>query len=266
LPDTAAFAVKALLTIFVVVAITRIVEALGPRAGGLAIGLPIVIGPGYLFLLREHPPGFVAAAAETSTAGLVGILAYLIAAAPLARRYGATAMVAGGTLAWAAVGGTFAASGAGMAASLAGFALLFAGAAAWAERAASGPPAGGARLALSMLLWRAVPAGLLVAGIGAVAARLGGPVSGFLISFPVAISATGVVLHRARGGDTAAAMLIAARTGLLGLAAFLAVLALALPVLGAAGAFALALAASLAPGIAVTFGRRGGGRLGLTRP
>lgn len=250
-----AFAVKLALTAGIVILVTRLVEIAGPLAAGIAVGLPIVIGPGYFFLMLEQPPDFVATAAEASLGGLVGILAYLLAAGYAAPRTGPAGTLAAGALAWAAVGGSLALLHSPPAVSLAVFALLFL----LGGRLRSGhedlprPPA--LRMTPAILVGRALPAGLLVALTTAMASTAGGRTAGFLLSYPVAVTVTCWVVHRSYGGRLAAATMAAAQSGILGLVGFLGIIALAGQALGAMPAFALALAASLLPGLWLVFGR-----------
>lgn len=249
--------VKLVLTAGVVVLVTRLVETAGPLAAGIAVGLPIVIGPGYFFLLLEQPPDFATTAAEASISGLAGILAYLIASGFVAPRAGPTAAVAAGSLAWVVIGGTLALLHAPPLLSLAVFALLFA----LGGRLRSGhdglerPPA--MRMTAAMLAGRALPAGLLVALTTAVASATGGWTAGFLLSFPIAVTVTCWVVHRTHGGRLAAATMAAAQSGILGLVGFLGVLVLGIEELGPMPAFALALVASLLPGLWLALGRNG---------
>lgn len=249
--------VKLALTAGVVILVTRLVEVAGPLAAGIAVGLPIVIGPGYFFLLLEQPPEFVAMAAEASVGGLAGILAYLLASGAVAPRAGPTATIAAGSLAWAVVGGALALLHAPPAFSLAVFALLFV----LGRKLRSGheglerPPA--LRMTAAVLAGRALPAGLLVALTTAVASTAGGRMAGFLLSFPIAVTVTCWIVHRTYGGRLAAATMAAAQTGILGLVGFLGILVLGVEGLGPMPAFALALVASLLPGLWLAFGRNG---------
>jgi alanine dehydrogenase len=70
--DLAAFVFRLLATGGVVLGVTFAVGRMGPTAGGMLAGLPIVIGPGLVFLAIDETPGFVA---ETATFALLSLCA-----------------------------------------------------------------------------------------------------------------------------------------------------------------------------------------------
>src|SRR5690606_39456127 len=69
--------VRVCATGFVVVFVAWLAARLGPVAGGILVGLPIVLAPGFFFMLREQPPAFVAAAAAGALFSLAGTQVFL---------------------------------------------------------------------------------------------------------------------------------------------------------------------------------------------
>lgn len=251
-----AFFLKLALTAAVVVGVTRMVDRFGPMAGGIAVGLPIVIGPGYLFLSLERSPAYVAEASLASLAGMLGILAFLVVHVRVAPGAGPVRTLALSTLGWAAASLAVAAARPGLGATLAalGAASLLArlarGSHDFATRPAS-PPATPA-----VLLARSVPAGLLVAAVSGAAASLGDAAAGILLTYPVGMTAVGWIVHRHLGGAVAAATMAAAQTGILGVFAFVLVVHLAAGRIAPLAGVGLGIAASLLPGIAMVAASR----------
>ncbi|WP_416140576.1 hypothetical protein ACM26W_09475 [Halomonas sp. HK25] len=50
---------KLLATSTIVVGVALAVGKLGPRLGGILAGMPVILGPGYFFMLQEQPAPFV---------------------------------------------------------------------------------------------------------------------------------------------------------------------------------------------------------------
>src|SRR5690606_18972202 len=75
-------------TAFVVIGVAVAVGRLGPIVGGALAGLPIVLGPGFLFLAMQAPPDFAASAAAYSLLSLCATQLFLLAYIVAARRAG----------------------------------------------------------------------------------------------------------------------------------------------------------------------------------
>ncbi|TDL79398.1 hypothetical protein E2L08_10270 [Palleronia sediminis] len=252
----AELALRVLATAGIVIAVAWAVERFGPAIGGALGGLPIVLGPGFFFILRENSVGFAVDAATSAlialTASQVFLLVYVIGA----RR--SRAILALAALSWFAAAVPLAAvprmAWVGLA--------LFAAATLFARRVTQRleqprPPARGAG-GWGVLLLRGGLAGALVAAVTLVTERLGPALSGLLLTYPLGLSVISITIHQRVGADIAISTLRAAMLGISSLAAFCFVLAIGLPHLGAALAFALAAVA----GIGVTSGLA---RLAATR-
>ena len=230
----------------IVVGIALAVERLGPRVGGALAGLPIVIGPGFFFLMREHGSAFVAEAATTSLLSLCASEAFLLAYCVTARWHRPALALGAATLAWL------------LAALLLSWVppvpllalTLFALSAAASRRIGRRfvRPTKESKVPGShlLLLVRGLAAGLLVAAATLAASRLGAGWSGFLLTYPIGLSVVSITVHQRSGADAAIATLHAVMLGVASLAAFSLIMAVTIGPFGPTAAFAAALAASVA--------------------
>jgi hypothetical protein len=219
----------------------------GDRVAGTLVAFPIVAGPILLIATLEHGTRFGARAASASLFGLVSLALFAVSFAYLGRRYGWLPSL---LLSWTATLAADVVLTPFAAGPYTGLAVVLAGV--WVAyrlvaRIDSGEvPAGAVPPPWWDLPGRAVVTGLLVLTVTGVSAAVGPAVTGMLAPFPIA---TGVVAAFVLGGQGAAA---AIRTmagvirGLTGFAAFCFVLAILLEPLGVAGAFAAAVAGTLA--------------------
>lgn len=242
----AEFLVRICATAFVVVFVAWLAARLGPVVGGIVVGLPIVLGPGFFFLLREQPPSFVALTATGALFSLAGTQVFLGAYVAAASKLGPAA--------------TTLAAAAGWAAAVVPLALLpqspWAGAALFAVvtvalRLVCGrllPPQAGPAAATrwSLLFLRGIAAGLLVGAVTLAASRLSASVAGTLLAFPVGFAVILLSLNLDHGAAIAARTAHAGLVGVTSLAAFCLTLALALEWLPPWTAYLCALAASVA--------------------
>lgn len=233
-------------TAFVVIGVAVAVGRLGPIVGGALAGLPIVLGPGFLFLAMQAPPDFAASAAAYSLLSLCATQLFLLAYIVAARRAGPAVSLLAALAAW---GTAIALIRMLPPQALLGIAL-FAGVTAvtrklgatFVQRAVNHPRADN----LGLLFLRGALAGLLVAAITAAANRLGPTASGLLLAFPIGYTVLSVTIHEQFGAQVAATTLHSAIFGTISLAAFCAMLAVAIPRMPVAAAFILALSVSLA--------------------
>jgi hypothetical protein len=79
-------ALKLLLTPVLIVVVTRVSRAYGPRVGGLLTGLPLTSGPVSICLAIEHGAPFAARAATGAIAGTIGVAAFCTAYGHVARK------------------------------------------------------------------------------------------------------------------------------------------------------------------------------------
>lgn len=258
-----AFAVRVIATAVIVIGVTLAVERLGPRIGGALAGLPIVIGPGFFFLLAERGPAFSAEAAAYTLTSLSATQAFLLtycAAAGLP----AGVPLAAACAAWFGSAFLFSYLPPSPVLGLMLFGASLVGARRIGARFLGAAPPRRPPGGLTLLIVRGLAAGLLVAVVTVAANRLGTGWSGILIAFPIGFTVISVTVHRRSGRDTAVATLHAAMLGVASLAAFAFVLSGAASLLSPAAAFLGALAAGIAvtsvlTGMAARFDRYGVG-------
>lgn len=248
-PDlTAELLTRITATALIVIVITLAVERLGPMIGGALVGLPIVIGPGFFFLVREHGPEFSGEAAASSLISLCATEAFLLTYCAVAKRWPAGASLAAASLSWFA--GAFLLAYLPPLPSLG--LVLFVGAAVAARRLGrrflSAETVRGVKGGTLLLLVRGLAAGLLVAAATFAADRLGAGWSGFVVTYPIGFTVVSITIHQRSGADTAIATLHAAMLGVASLAAFSFTLAATIARFGPVVSFTAAVIA----GVAVT--------------
>ena len=233
-------------TAFVVVLVAWLAARLGPVVGGIVVGLPIVLAPGFFFMLREQEPAFVALGATGALFSLAGTQVFLgvyVASASRLHPLGATLTAAAG---WCAA--------------VLPLSLLpqspWAGAALFAivtilVRLASSrllPQNAGATSSTrwSLLLMRGLAAGLLVGAVTLAANRLGPSLAGALVAFPIGFCVILLSLNLDHGPAIAARTAHAGLLGVISLAVFCLSLAVTLVFLPPWPAYLCSLGASLA--------------------
>jgi hypothetical protein len=237
-------AVKVLLAPGFVVAASLAARRYGPRIGGLIAGLPVVAGPILLIYALSNGAAFAADAAAGTLLGLVSLIAFVVLYARLAGHvFWGASMVAGwlafiaGTVIFSAVSVP-----AGVALAMAGAAILLG--LAWLPRPGDGP-----REHFEPPLWdlplRAFCALVLVLTLTAVSEWLGPQLSGLLAPFPIISTVLATFTHAQRGNDELLRLLRAMVLGFGAFALFCFTLAVSLPTLSVAPAFALATALAL---------------------
>ena len=242
----------------VVVAASLAAERVGPLVGGVVVSLPVLAGPGYVFLALTASDEFVAETALASLAVMTASAAFLTAYVIAAPRMAAFPAILIAYLAWCVAAGlvstlTFTWWSA-LAANLAALAVgrMLARPPALSRLTEVRPPTG-----LDLLV-RALISGTLLAIVVAISGGVGPRATGILMVMPVTFTSLAWIMHRRYGGAVAAATMAASLIGMLGLvAALLGVHLMAKP-LGAWWALVMALGLSLAVSalIVVTSWRR----------
>ena len=248
-PDLVAeLLVRLVATATIVVGISLAVERLGPLVGGALVGLPIVVGPGFFFLIRNHTLTFSADAAASSLISLCSTQAFLFVFCATAARASPGATIIMASSAWFVMAMALSHMPTDPFLGL----LLFTVAVFVARRLGrrfvtpvSTPQTPGE---LPLLIFRGVAAGILVAIATGLAKTLGAEWSGFIVTYPIGFTMISITLHQRFGASTAIATMYAATRGLASLAAFSFTLSTTIIALGPELAFTGALGA----GIAVT--------------
>lgn len=242
--DLAAFAFRLLATGGIVLGITYAVGRLGPTAGGMLAGLPIIVGPGLVFLAVDESPAFLAETATFALLSLSATQAFMLSYLTAARRLSVAPAVLLATLAWFVSAAILADLATGPWFALALFATAASTSRFIGKRLRVPNLAVKSRDTLTALILRAVLAGLLVGGITALSSWLGPQYSGLLIAYPVGSTVIAASIHLRYGASKVVDTLYAVALGSISIAAFCFAVALSAESLGSAGALGLGFAAS----------------------
>jgi hypothetical protein len=232
-------AAKLLLAPSFVVGASLAARRFGPRVGGLIGGLPVVAGPILLVYALGHGRGFAAGAAAGTLLGLISLTAFVVVYGRLAGQASWTASMLAGWAAFGVATAIFSTTSvpAGAALALAGAGIAV-GLAALPRRPAARrfhPPPPAWDLPL-----RAGCALALVLTLTAIAGWLGPRLSGLLAPFPIIATVLAVFTHAQCGHEELAHLLRGLISGFGAFALFCFTLAVSLPTLDTAAAFALA--------------------------
>lgn len=248
----AEFLIRAAATGFVVVFIAWIAARLGPAIGGVLAGLPIVLAPGFFFLVRDRAPSFVSDMAAGTLFSMIATQAFLFAYLWAAGRVGALTATVLAIAAWCVVAvplslvphqlalGALAFVLATILFRLVGRHMVF-------EPAPVATPT-----RWPSLIARGVAAGVLVGIVTLLSPVLGASLAGALLGFPIGFCVILLSLNLDHGGTIAGRTAYAGLLGVTSLATFSGVLSAALLVLSPWPAYLTALGASLALTAAMT--------------
>ncbi|SIN63954.1 hypothetical protein SAMN05878249_1539 [Vreelandella aquamarina] len=237
--------VKWFSTTLVVVCVSFAAVRLGPKMGGVLAGTPIVLGPGYFFMIREQSDSFIADAALGSLHAMLATLIFCLGYVFLAERLSAFASIACSALIWilaAAIadhlpGGVFPAL------TLFGIMLLFSRIYINSMGLSSKPVSASVRW--GDLLIRGVLAGAIVCLATILLVNINPAISGIVLSFPIGMLTIALTLHQRYGVEVARVTLANTQIGMLSLVAFSAVLSLAIEFFSSNFAFWLSFFLSL---------------------
>ncbi|MDQ7731695.1 hypothetical protein QT231_03230 [Halomonas sp. SpR1] len=218
---------------------------LGPKVGGVLAGTPIVLGPGYFFMIREQSDSFVADAALGSLHAMLATLIFCLSYVLLAKRLGAFASVACSAFIWilASAIADQLPGGVLLALALFGVTLLFSrvyiNSIGLSSKTVSAPVRWGD------LLVRGVLAGGVVCLATILLVNVDPAISGIVLSFPIGMLTIALTLHQRYGVEVARVTLANTQLGMLSLVAFCAVLSVSIELLPSGFAFWLSLFLSL---------------------
>ncbi|HEX7881642.1 MAG TPA: hypothetical protein VF499_02770 [Afipia sp.] len=239
----------------VVVIVSLVAERSGPAIGGVIAGLPVVLGPGFFFLLRDAEARFVSEAAVYSLLCLCATQVFLCVQVAIAARLTPVATVCLAIAAWAATAGLVRLLPPEPLIAITLFAIVTA-----AARVVSSWFRGSeARPALpqdqAIMIYRAVLAGSLVAATSVAASRVGARWSGLVMAFPVGYLVVSIAVRAQFGVGGLTQMLHSALLGTTSLAMFCFVLSNAALRLSPAAAFLIASFMSVATAVLLLMGR-----------
>jgi hypothetical protein len=221
----------------------------GPRAGGLAGGLPVVGGPILLVLTLQHGAEFGSAAAAASLGGLFATTIFVLTYSWLALRFGPIACVLGGWLAFLATVGLLSVLKPPrevelvMACGSFAIAPLLMPHLGEQETEPPRPPAWDLPLRMGV-------AAALVLAISAASSALGSRVSGLLTPFPILTAVLGVFTQYQAGAPAVEPLMRGFLVAYFSFAAFSYAASLALESLSIGASFAIATAAAILTQIA----------------
>ncbi|HET8849091.1 MAG TPA: hypothetical protein VFM78_04315 [Marinobacter sp.] len=241
-----ALAVKLIATALVVIGVTLAVARVGPRLGGILAGTPIILGPGYFFMLQERPVDFVQSAALSTLHALIATLLFAGVFVLSAGRWGILVTLALATACWIPAAFAFAEMPGGVAGALVVYLLVLLAVEVLRRSLGLGAVAVKVRSGWWDLLLRGLLAGVLVSIATTVAARSGPLLSGVLVGFPVGLFTIGWTLYERYGADVARATISLAQKGMLSLVAFAVTVSVTVQHLAPGWVFVAALSASLA--------------------
>lgn len=239
-------AAKLVATAAVVIGVSVTVGKLGPRLGGIMAGMPIVLGPGYFFMLKEQSPAFIREAALSTLHALIATLVFSICFVVSARRLGARTSLALATVCWIPAVLLFSALPGGVAIAVLVYALALLLAKGINRRLRLAPPAVAVASGWLDLVFRGVLAGLLVSVATTLAANSSPLFSGILVGFPIGLLTISWTLAQRYGVEIARATVSMAQQGMLSLMAFCVVATTLVNAAPPMATFLLALLASMA--------------------
>jgi uncharacterized membrane protein (GlpM family) len=239
-------ALKMVLTAFVVVVTSVVVERSGPFIGALIAALPTAAGAAYVILAVEHPPEFIASSAVGSVAVSAAVSIFAAVYIVLAQRRGMLLSLSVSLAVWFAAAALFRLVEwtplTAVLLNLVAFGVTVP--LSWRYRE-GGPPKTFLRTRYDIPL-RAIAAGIVVAIVTTASHRIGSFASGMFAVFPIILCSSIVILHPRVGGKATASMLAHAQIAFVGLSlGFLAVHYTAVP-LGSWWAFVVGLSICIA--------------------
>ena len=224
---------------------TYVARRLGPRAGGMVSGIPVVAGPIVLIYAIEHGDRFARAASAAAVLGMLSLIAFCVVYALVARvapfPVALVASLATFALCTAVLSGVRPPLGVS---ALVTFVGICAGS--WFLLRLASEAGPHPRPQNDLLLWRMVITAVLVVTLTAVAGDLSAHLAGLLVPVPI-ITVVLASFTQATVGPAAAIDLLGGLVfALFSFLVFFAALALLLVQVSAVAAFALASAAALA--------------------
>ena len=224
---------------------TYVARRVGPRAGGMVSGIPVVAGPIVLIYAVEHGERFARAAAAAAVLGMLSLIAFCVVYALVARAASFVVALVASLAAFALATVLLSGIDPPLGVSVVVTFVVICVAAWWLHGLASGGPPH-ARPQSDLLGWRVVITAALVVTLTAVAGDLSAHLAGLLVPVPI-ITAVLAGFTQARTGAGAAIELLGGVVfALFSFLAFFAVLALLLVKVSAVAAFAIASAAAAA--------------------
>lgn len=236
---------KLVATAAIVVGVALAVGKLGPRLGGILAGMPVILGPGYFFMLQEQPVPFVQDAVLATLHALVATLLFTVCFVLVAGRLSALRSLGLAILCWVPAAVLFGRLPGGLGVAVLAYLVVLCGAELINRWLRLDQPVVLARAGWLDLVLRGLLAGLLVSVATTMGARAGPLLSGILLGFPAGILTIAWTLHERYGAEVARMTVSMTQRGMLSLIAFCSVSYLTVGLLPWGAVFLLSLAASV---------------------
>lgn len=237
--------IKLLATAGIVILVALSVGRLGPRLGGILAGTPVILGPGYFFMLREQSAGFVQDAVLSTLHALVATLLFTVCFVLTAARLSALRTLTLASLLWVPSALLFMQLPGGLVGAIAAYLVVLVIAEGVNRWQRLGQPVVVASSGWFDVLLRGLLAGAVVSLATTLGARSGPALSGITLGFPAGILTIAWALHARYGAEVARMTVSMTQRGMLSLLAFCAVSYLGVGQLPGMLVFALSLAASM---------------------
>ncbi|MDQ2648662.1 MAG: hypothetical protein M3Z03_03800, partial [Actinomycetota bacterium] len=238
-------ALRLLLAPAFVVGTSLLARRHGPRIGGMVGGLPVVGAPVLLVITLDHGEAFGADASRATLVGLLALAAFVLAYGHACQRFRPLPTLLLGWLAFLAVDVALSGPDVPALAALVAACLWFAVVTVLLPDVPAGTEVHPIRSRWDLPV-RAAAAATLVVLVSTLSEHLGPKWSGLLAPFPIIATVLAVFTHAQHGVRDTILVLRGLMSGYYAYALFAFVLAVWLPSLGTGGAFAMAVAASLA--------------------
>ena len=236
--------IRVVSTAFVVIAVAWSVGVLGPFIGGAVAGLPIVLGPGFYFLILQEPTPFVAEAAAYALFSLCATQLFLFAYIATANKGRPFMSIGCAVATWSLMACLLQIFPSNPIIGIALFIATTIISLRIGTRFTVPAPPIKSKAGFGLLLMRGILAGTLVAIVTATSQKLGSTWAGLLMAFPIGYAVIAVTIHQNFGSANVTATLYSALLGTASLAAFCASIALIIPYWQGMGALGIALVVS----------------------
>ncbi|MGH1439201.1 MAG: hypothetical protein ACRBBR_03725 [Cellvibrionaceae bacterium] len=249
-------AIKMLATTIVVIMVTIAVPRVGAAIGGALSGVPMVIGPGFFFMLNTHTPEFIADAAIYGLLAMCINQLFLLTYIVIAYRASALQSITGAIVIWFSIAYVLQPVSLNLLFVTTLFFISVCVAYFSARRFCTLGNNIEGEENYYLLFLRAIMAGILVAVVTVSAHHIGAEWSGLLIAFPIGYTVLSITIHQQYGSASVISVLHAAMLGAIGLMSFCFALAITVHHFTPLYAFYIALATSFLSTLLLVFGRR----------
>jgi len=236
---------KVFTTAFVVIAIALAVGQFGPIIGGALAGLPIVLGPGFYFLLGRAPADFVSLTAVYSVLSICATQVFTLVYIVVGTRFSPWVAVTAAGLAWLASVNLLRLLPPNVWLGVVLFIVVTLLTRKISLRFTKDVDKVRSAESIALLLLRGGLAGLLVAVVTTGASQLGTQWSGLLMAYPIGFTVIYVTIQRQYGTDITMSTLRSTLLGTASLVGFCASVALTAPHFTALVAFLISLLVSV---------------------